>query len=103
MATPSKRKVLTLDERILVIERSKTKSTRKIAEEFKIGRTQVQNILKRKAELMTDYENNAPGDRKRVRRQTGNEDINDLTLAWFKDAVSRRLPVSGVSRLEIPI
>ena len=60
MATPSKRKVLTLDKRIQVIERSKTKSARKIAEEFQIGKTQVQNILKRKADLMADYENNAP-------------------------------------------
>jgi hypothetical protein len=32
---------------------------------------QVQNILKKKAELIADFENNAPGDKKRVRRQTG--------------------------------
>ncbi|XP_053378909.1 tigger transposable element-derived protein 4-like [Mercenaria mercenaria] len=83
-----------------VIELSKTKSARQIAEDLGVGKTQIQNILKRKIELISDYENNAPGDRKRIRRCTGNEDVNDLVLSWFKDAVSRRVPVSGPLLME---
>ena len=42
------------------------------------GKTQVTNVLKRKAEILDDIEYNAPGDRKRKMRKTGNEEINDL-------------------------
>jgi hypothetical protein len=41
----SKRKVLTLDERIKVIELCKTKSARKVAEELGVIKTQIQSIL----------------------------------------------------------
>lgn len=89
------RKVLTLDDRMKVIELSKNKSARQIASELNVGKTQIQNILKRKADLLSDFENNVSGDRKRVRRDTGNEDVNKLAYEWFQDATKRRLPVSG--------
>ena len=41
----SKRKVLTLDERIKVIELCKTKSARKVAEELGVIKTQIKSIL----------------------------------------------------------
>ncbi|XP_045178721.2 tigger transposable element-derived protein 4-like [Mercenaria mercenaria] len=91
----SKRKVLTLDDRARVLELSKNKSARKIAEEMGVGKTQIQNILKRKAEVLEDIENNVSGDRKRARRVTVHEDVNNLVYEWFKDVTARRLPVSG--------
>uniref|UniRef100_A0ABM0MZN6 Tigger transposable element-derived protein 4-like n=1 Tax=Saccoglossus kowalevskii TaxID=10224 RepID=A0ABM0MZN6_SACKO len=54
-----------------------------------------ENVLKRKAEILDEYENNAPVDRKRKVRKTGNEEINRLTWEWFKDAMARKIPVSG--------
>jgi hypothetical protein len=63
-----------------VIELCKTKSARKLAEELGVGKTQIQSILKRKIELIIDFEHNLDGDRKRQRRITRNEDINDLCL-----------------------
>ena len=54
----SKRKVLTLDERIKVIELCKTKSARKVAEELGVGKTQIQSILKCKIELISNFEEN---------------------------------------------
>lgn len=90
----SNRKVLTLDDRVRVIELSKSKSARKIAMEMGVGKTQIQNIVKRKAEILHDFENNVSGGRKRVRR-TGNEDINDLVLEWYNYASSNGHPVSG--------
>lgn len=96
----STRKVLTLDDRVRVIELSKLKSARKIADEMGVGKTQIQKILKRKAEVLQDVENNVSGDRKRARRVTGNEDINDLVFEWFNDATSRRLPVMMIFHWE---
>jgi len=45
----------------LVLELSKSKSARKIAYEFGVGKTQIQNILKRKAKVLEDVENNVSG------------------------------------------
>jgi predicted DNA-binding protein YlxM (UPF0122 family) len=62
----SKQKVLTLNEKIRVLELSKSISARKIADEFGFGKTQIQNILKRKAEVLEDVENNVSGEKKRA-------------------------------------
>ena len=62
----SRQKVLTLNEKIPVLELSKSKSARKIADEFGVGKTQIQNILKRKAEVLEDVENNVSGEKKRA-------------------------------------
>ena len=65
-----------------------------IAEEFGVGKTQIQSLRKRKAEALADFENNVPGSCKRRRHLTGNEDINQLCLEWVKDA-TRRINVIG--------
>lgn len=96
MDTPSKRKVLTLKQKIDVINKSKSGvSSRKLAEEFNVGRTQIQNIVKRKSEFIDDFESNVGQDRKRRRHVTGNEEINSLCWDWFKDASSRRINITG--------
>jgi kinesin family protein 6/9 len=79
-AMASKRKLLTLQDKIKVIQLSKGGlSSRKIADEFNVGRTQVQNILKRKIEFREDFENNASPERKRRRNKNANEEINELS------------------------
>ena len=52
------------------------------------GKTQIQNILKRKVEIKSGFKSNQPSSKKRRLRITDNEDINKLTWEWFKDAVS---------------
>ena len=93
---PPKQTVLTLEQRIEVIRKSEKEklSNRKIAEQMGVGRTQIDNVLKRKADILTDYENNTGPERKRQRRPTGNEDINVLVWEWIQDATSRRINVS---------
>ena len=59
----SKQKVLTLNEKIRVLELSKSKSARKIADEFGVGKTQIQNILKRKTKVLEDVEYNVTGEK----------------------------------------
>ena len=52
-----KRKILALEDRIGVIKSSeKGKSSRKIADRIGVGRTQVQQIIKEKANLMREGE-----------------------------------------------
>ena len=60
------------------------------------GRTQIQNILKRKLEIKSGFKSSQPSSKKRRLRITDSEDINKLTWEWFKDAVARSLLVTGL-------
>ena len=96
MAT--KKKTLTLKEKIDVItyhEKHPKLVSHAIATNFGVGRTQIQNILKHKKELKTEYKENQPSTRKCQLQTTENDDINRLTWEWFKDVASRQLPVTG--------
>ena len=93
---PKARKTLTLEERVKVINLSSSgKSCKKIAEELRVGKTQIQFIVKRKAEVLEEYESNASLNRKRKMRKTGNEEINELLLKWFTDCTARHINVTG--------
>lgn len=92
----SKRVYLDLEAKVKVIELvDRGKSRRDVAKQYGVGRTQINNIMKRKAEFLEDYENNAPNERKIKYRKTGNEEINELCWTWFKDVVGRNIPISG--------
>ena len=68
--------MLTLSERVEAIKLPDGgKSSRDVAQIMGVGRMQIQQIIKRKSEVLDDYESN---DRKRKRHKAGNEDINDL-------------------------
>ena len=96
MATLSKKRKVFLEDRVKVIRLLESgRSTRLVAEEFGIGKTQVQQTLKRKAEFMADYENNVNPDSKRQKCVTVNDNINELTWKWFQDASARRIHLSG--------
>ena len=97
MAKRMKYTTLDLSEKIKVILGSDKdgKSSRFLAEQFNVGKTQILNILKRKREYLDDYERNAPSNKKRCMRKTGNEDINNLCWNWFTDSRSRMTAVSG--------
>ena len=95
-STKQKRKVLNLEERVQAIKLLDTgKPAYKVVEDFGVGKTQIQSLRKRKAEVLNDFENNVSGSTKRRRHVTGNEEINELCLEWFKDAVNRRIIVTG--------
>ena len=90
------RKVLTLEQRLEVAKHLENgKSSREIVQIIGVGRTQIQTINKRKAEILEDYENNVSSDRKRKRHKTWNEEINEFSWTWFQDAVQRRINVNG--------
>jgi kinesin family protein 6/9 len=70
-------------------------SARKIAAEFNVGKTQIQNIVNKKNQFLEDFKNNASPDRKRRSYNNGNEQINKLSWTWYQDARERRINVTG--------
>ncbi|XP_064647061.1 tigger transposable element-derived protein 6-like [Lineus longissimus] len=107
MPTQSKprpaRRELQLKDKIKLIKAkdSEGKSCRQLAEMFDIGKTQVSTVLKRKAEYLDAYEENAPTERKRLNVSSELQDVDDLTWKWFQQARSHSLPVSGPMIQEI--
>ena len=53
------------------------------------------NLRKEKTELLNDFKNNVPNETKRHRYLTRNEEIKDLSYECSKDAVSRRIIITG--------
>ena len=75
----SKRNVLSLKEKVELINFAKNgKGCREIANEFDIGKTHASLILKPKAEILEEFENNGGLERKRKRHKSLNDDINEL-------------------------
>ena len=88
---------LSIKEKVMVIQQkeSEGKSQRELAKIFGVSKTQIQNTHKRKADVLTAYDDNLPNDRKRVRIFQFEEDIDSLTFRWFQRARSLNLPISG--------
>ena len=93
---PKKPTHLTLDKKMMVIRLSnKGMTSRRIAEKMNVGRTQIQNILKKRAAYEEDYDNNFDTNRKQKNRSTEFEDINRLLFKWFSDVSSQHVVVTG--------
>ena len=71
------------------------KSSQDVAQIMGIGRMQIQQIIKRKSEVLDNYQSNISNNRKRKRHKTGNEDINDLCWDWVQEAIRCRINVTG--------
>eukprot|EP00058_Branchiostoma_floridae_P019076 XP_002604565.1 hypothetical protein BRAFLDRAFT_122350 [Branchiostoma floridae] len=91
------KKTLTLGEKIEVIKRYERGGigARTLAGQYGVGKTQIQNIVNRKREYLDDFENNAPVNKRRKLRHTGNEEINKLCWEFYCDTTSRIVTCSG--------
>ena len=95
IAIMSKRKCLSLEDRIKVLHLLDAgHSSRVIASDFGVGRTQIQNVAKRKREILDEYTSGNP-DCKRVKKTVSYDEIDKLCYRWFLDATSRLINVSG--------
>lgn len=75
----SKRKCLTLEERVKCLKLLESgKSSRVVASELGVGRSQVQNVLKRKREIIDEFEGNGHLQMKRSKRETEYGELNEL-------------------------
>ncbi|BFZ14341.1 hypothetical protein BsWGS_17380 [Bradybaena similaris] len=91
------RVLLTLEERVKVIKRSKSgDSSRKLAADFKVGKTQILAILKGENDIIRRWEDGENGDRKvsKVRKSTY-EEVNSIVWDWFCNTRARNIPVTG--------
>jgi hypothetical protein len=78
----SKRKVLTLNEKLKLLKSSEFKSQRKLATEFGVSVGSVNQILKRKVEYETLGEENCNPKLKRVKTSTTHDELNILVWQW---------------------
>ena len=88
---------LSLGNRVEVIDYAKKNpgvGTRRIAEIFKCGRTQVQAILKTKESIIADFETNAPASRK-CSHGTRYQNVDDAVYEWYRLAREQLVPVPG--------
>ena len=70
--------------------------SRKIAEVFQCGRTQVQTIVKSKEAIITSFQKNALTSKKRSRTARYDEvDLDAAVFEWYRLARERLVPVSG--------
>ena len=90
-----KRTELTLNQKVDLIQKSAGRSQCSLADEYQVGKTQVQNILKKKSEYLTAWKENCGNDRKRLCSGLAYQDIDTLTWQWFQTARSKNLPASG--------
>ena len=87
---------LSLERKIYAIRQTELgKSSRNLARELGVGKTQISNIIKRKAEYLAIYNSDGPSARCRKIRKTGNEELNRLMHEWYRIAMSMNLPISG--------
>ena len=93
----SKRKVLTLEDRVAVVKRlNEGISVRSIAKEFDCGKTQISRISEQKEAIMKQWEEGENLERKYVkRRKTANKDLNNRVWDWFCVQRARNMPISG--------
>uniref|UniRef100_A0A8C4WT87 tRNA-yW synthesizing protein 5 n=1 Tax=Eptatretus burgeri TaxID=7764 RepID=A0A8C4WT87_EPTBU len=91
-----RRNELRLEEKIQVIRASERgKKSRELGAEFAIGKSQVNNILRRKDEYMHLFYTESPLKCCRKMPKTVNEEVNRLTYEWFLLAKDRHLPLTG--------
>ena len=92
----SKRKFLKLGDKVKVIQDSKKGlSTRKLAEIYGCGRTQINSILKKSDVYLEKTFQGVNLESKSKRRKNGYEGIDDLLLEWLLNCREKNLPISG--------
>jgi len=98
MSDSQKRKILTMKDKVDVIHAVKRGlSSRRVAEKFKCGKTQICSIMANKDKIMAEFESGAmSSDRcmlSTVRQQF--PEVNSKTYDWFCEARAKNCPVSG--------
>ena len=84
MATCKKRKILTLEQHIDVINKQ---SAQNIAKEMDVGKTQIQSIINEKEKLLSWWKDGGNWERIYVKaRCTMYGDFNNLVWEWFTTA-----------------
>ena len=90
-----RRNELTLEKKVQVIKAAGPGvSQRALAEQFGVGKTQIGSILKRKADLLSEWEDSTAPDRKRVNTRR-NTELEDQLWCWFQQARAQSINLTG--------
>ena len=83
-----KRKVLTLEERVFVLDKiEKGQFCHSVSEELGVGKTQIQNIVKDKEDILKQWAAEESSSKKYTKvRKTGYEEIDKVIWEWFTRA-----------------
>ena len=60
--------------------------SRTVGEAFGVSKVQIQKPVKRKANVLEEYNGNGPSYSRCICHKKGNDEINSLTWRWFQDA-----------------
>lgn len=94
----AKRKRLCLKEKLAVIEACEKQklSGRALAKQFKVGKTQIAQILKKKEKLLEMWSTNVNRHTKKIYPQHGSYRINGIIFEWYCRMRTLNKPISGV-------
>ncbi|XP_052240655.1 jerky protein homolog-like [Dreissena polymorpha] len=97
---PAKRRrvELTLEDKIKLITESTAQpkpSLNALGERFKIGKSTVSDILKKKNVYQEQWEKNASGSKFRFDNECKFDRLNELTWEWFSRKRAQNFPLSG--------
>lgn len=97
MASKNKRHILTLKEKIQLLEvyNAEKCSSRDLAKRFNIGKSQASDIIKKKEELIAKWQSNTNVNQRRSFFKTEGSNIDRLCYEWFIKARSKAIPMSG--------
>lgn len=89
--------MLSVEERVNVLKKiDEGKSCQEVSSELGVGKTQVQTKAKDQEDLLKRWERGERLDKKYVKPRTaGYEALDELVWAWFTEARSKNIPVSG--------
>lgn len=93
-----KRKCLDLSQKFAVLEYAKKHpnlGSRKIADQFGTGKTQIQAILRNKESIVTLYESNICRNQVKRSRTAKYSDVNEAVWDWYTLCRKSNIPVSG--------
>jgi len=91
----SKHNTLTLEEKIKVIEEHEKKSpTKELTVLFKVGKTQIYDILKNKIKIKDEWVKGTAGHVKRITKSTDYDELNRAMFEWFVSARAKGIPIS---------
>ena len=93
-----KRKCLNISEKVKVLEFAKQNSnlgSRKLADHFEIGKTQIQAIPKNKEAIIDAYASNETPNHAKRKHSSKYSDVNQAVWDWYTICRNSNIPVSG--------
>ena len=96
-AKQPKQNYLTINEqfKLIKVQQNEKLSQRKLADRFNCSKTQVQHILKRKQDVIDEYENSLSHKRKLVKVKLQCPKTDAYAYEWFQRAREFKIPISG--------